>query len=61
MRQRETDILSMLAQQELELYIFKNKMLEFCGENKLLSVQSDVKVAAISQYGGYIEFHDNER
>ena len=59
--QSEVDILSMLAQQELELHIFKTKMLEFCGQSKLVAVQSDVKLAAISKYGGYIEFHDNDR
>ena len=58
MRHREVDILSMLAQQELELCIFKGKMLEFCGESKLQTVQSDVKVAVTNKYGGYLEFHN---
>ena len=59
MKQREMDILSMLAQQELELNIFKDKILEFCGQSTLVSAQADVKLAAISKYGGYIEFHEN--
>ena len=56
LQEEHSDLLSLLAQQELELSVFRNRMLSLSGSSVVSTVEREAREASIEKYGSYTEF-----
>jgi hypothetical protein len=59
LQEEHTDLLSLLAQQELELGVFRSKMSKLSGLKAVQTTEEEARNAAIEKYGTYTEFRSN--
>ena len=60
LQEEHADLLSLLAQQELELHVFKSTMSKLSGSGAVRTTISEARRAAIEKYGLYTEFRSDE-
>lgn len=60
LQEEHSDLLGMLAQQEVELSIFKKKLLLSLGPDKIASVEEEAKSSVEQMYGTYTNFRPTE-
>jgi hypothetical protein len=49
-------LLALLAQQEVEIYIFKEKMAEKLGEESLIEIEDCAQQEVVNKYGAYTNY-----
>ncbi len=60
MHEQHTDLLSLLAQQEVELSIFRQAVAEKLGEEESYSIEKSAQKSVISMYGTYTNFRTQD-
>lgn len=60
LEEEHNDLLGLLAQQELELSIFRDTLDRELGIDALVATEKDVQQSAIEKYGSYIDFRRNK-
>ena len=59
MQEQHNDLLGLLAQQELELYVFKLSLEDNVGALEVRKAEQKAQKEAIAKYGSYIDFRSN--
>ena len=57
--EEHSDLLSLLAQQELELKVFRGSMFKLSGAAAVKTTEAEARRAAIEKYGIYTEFRND--
>jgi hypothetical protein len=60
LHEQHTDLLSLLAQQEVELSIFKQAVVEKLGEDESHQIEKVAQKNCISMYGTYTNFRTQD-
>lgn len=60
LQEEHSDLLGMLAQQEVELSIFKRKLLLSLGPDKITDVEEEAKSSVERMYGTYTNFRPTD-
>jgi hypothetical protein len=56
LQEEHEDLLGLIAQQEVELNVFKNKMIVLMGEQQVEKIEEEVKEIVEEQYGVYTNY-----
>ena len=59
LQEEHADLLMLLAQQELEVGVFRSRMSKLSGAVAVRSTETEARQAAIEKYGTYTEFRSN--
>ena len=60
LRDTHNDLLSLLAQEEVELGVFREMLERYAGEDKVLEALRLAQQSAIDKYGSYVNLHDGD-
>ena len=60
LREQHEELLGLLAQQELELKIFRTQLLEQCGSSTVSRTDQQVRREAVIRYGAYIDYRQDD-
>jgi arginine deiminase len=56
MKEEHSDLLELLAQQEVEVKVFRNALFEKLGVNIAIEVEQDAERKVVSEYGSYTNY-----
>lgn len=59
LQEEHSDLLGLLAQQEVELSIFRATVEQELGDNVMKSTDTKVKQIVVDKYGSYTEYRGN--
>ena len=60
LRDTHNDLLSLLAQEEVELGVFREMLERYAGEDKVVEALRLAQQSAIDKYGSYVNLHYGE-
>lgn len=60
LREQHEELLGLLAQQELEMKTFREKLFENCGQEVVTQTEEEIRREAVDRYGSYIDFRQDE-
>jgi hypothetical protein len=60
LQEEHTDLLGLLAQQELELFVFRLELGSKAGPNSVAKAESKVQKLAVKKYGTYTSYRTEE-
>lgn len=60
LRDQHEELLGLLAQQELEMKSFRDKLYDYCGKQIVIDTEEEIKREAVERYGSYIDFRHHE-
>ena len=56
LQEQHSDLLGLLAQQDIELSVFRETIQNRLGSNELMSVEEQARLNTIDMYGSYTQF-----
>jgi hypothetical protein len=60
LQETHNDLLSLLAQEELELQVFRDALKSHAGDQVFMETASMAQSTALEKYGSYIDLHGDE-
>lgn len=60
MQETHNDLLSLLAQEELELQVFRDALKAHAGDQVFVETASMAQSTALEKYGSYIDLHGDD-